>query len=129
MERLHLAPASVDAEFAPRSGGELGVGAGEQVGEGRLVECANLARPDTFSGLDTVAVSSPDCAAGDESLPSYPTPPHAASYAIARTVATPPGLFRNCQDGLTWNGRSARKRRAVSNRPRGLDFQIESLPM
>ncbi|HEY6614681.1 MAG TPA: beta-propeller domain-containing protein, partial [Vicinamibacterales bacterium] len=35
-------------------------GAGEQVGKGRLVECANLARPETFSGLDTVAVSSFD---------------------------------------------------------------------
>jgi uncharacterized secreted protein with C-terminal beta-propeller domain len=35
-------------------------GAGAQVGKGRLVECANLARPETFSGLDTVAVSSFD---------------------------------------------------------------------
>jgi uncharacterized secreted protein with C-terminal beta-propeller domain len=35
-------------------------GAGAQVGKGRLVECANLARPVTFSGLDTVAVSSFD---------------------------------------------------------------------
>ena len=35
-------------------------GAGEQVSRGRLVECADLARPETFSGLDTVAVSSFD---------------------------------------------------------------------
>ena len=35
-------------------------GAGAQVSKGRLVECANLARPETFSGLDTVAVSSFD---------------------------------------------------------------------
>ena len=33
-------------------------GAGASVGRGRLVECADLARPETFSGLDTVAVSS-----------------------------------------------------------------------
>jgi uncharacterized secreted protein with C-terminal beta-propeller domain len=33
---------------------------GAEVGKGRLVECANLARPETFSGLDTVAVSSFD---------------------------------------------------------------------
>ena len=35
-------------------------GAGAEVGKGRLVECADLARPETFSGLDTVAVSSFD---------------------------------------------------------------------
>ena len=35
-------------------------GAGAEVSKGRLVECANLARPETFSGLDTVAVSSFD---------------------------------------------------------------------
>jgi uncharacterized secreted protein with C-terminal beta-propeller domain len=35
-------------------------GAGAEVGKGRLVECANLAHPETFSGLDTVAVSSFD---------------------------------------------------------------------
>jgi uncharacterized secreted protein with C-terminal beta-propeller domain len=35
-------------------------GAGVEVSEGRLVECANLAHPETFSGLDTVAVSSFD---------------------------------------------------------------------
>ena len=35
-------------------------GAGAGVSEGRLVECANLAHPETFSGLDTVAVSSFD---------------------------------------------------------------------
>jgi uncharacterized secreted protein with C-terminal beta-propeller domain len=35
-------------------------GAGADVSKGRLVECANLAHPETFSGLDTVAVSSFD---------------------------------------------------------------------
>ena len=35
-------------------------GAGAEVSTGRLVECADLARPETFSGLDTVAVSSFD---------------------------------------------------------------------
>ncbi|HKX16162.1 MAG TPA: beta-propeller domain-containing protein [Propionibacteriaceae bacterium] len=35
-------------------------GAGAEVSKGRLVECANLARPETFSGLDTVAVSAFD---------------------------------------------------------------------
>ena len=34
--------------------------AGAEVSTGRLVECADLARPETFSGLDTVAVSSFD---------------------------------------------------------------------
>jgi uncharacterized secreted protein with C-terminal beta-propeller domain len=34
--------------------------AGAEVSRGRLVECANLAHPETFSGLDTVAVSSFD---------------------------------------------------------------------
>ena len=34
--------------------------AGAEVSKGRLVECGNLARPETFSGLDTVAVSSFD---------------------------------------------------------------------
>jgi uncharacterized secreted protein with C-terminal beta-propeller domain len=37
-------------------------GAGANVSKGRLVDCANLARPDGFSGLDTVAVSSFDMA-------------------------------------------------------------------
>jgi len=35
-------------------------GAGVEVNSGRLVECRDLARPETFSGLDTVAVSSFD---------------------------------------------------------------------
>ena len=35
-------------------------GAGAQVSKGRLVDCADLARPEAFSGLDTVAVSSFD---------------------------------------------------------------------
>ncbi len=35
-------------------------GAGGEVSNGRLVECANLAHPKTFSGLDTVAVSAFD---------------------------------------------------------------------
>ena len=35
-------------------------GAGAPVSRGRLVECADLARPEKFSGLDTVAVSSFD---------------------------------------------------------------------
>jgi uncharacterized secreted protein with C-terminal beta-propeller domain len=35
-------------------------GAGAQVSEGRLVECADLARPEKFSGLDAVAVSTFD---------------------------------------------------------------------
>jgi uncharacterized secreted protein with C-terminal beta-propeller domain len=35
-------------------------GAGAEVSTGRLVECADLARPEAFSGLDTVAVSSFD---------------------------------------------------------------------
>jgi hypothetical protein len=35
-------------------------GVGAQVSRGRLVECADLARTETFSGLDTVAVSSFD---------------------------------------------------------------------
>jgi uncharacterized secreted protein with C-terminal beta-propeller domain len=35
-------------------------GAGGEVSTGRLVECANLAHPETFSGLDTVAVSAFD---------------------------------------------------------------------
>ncbi len=35
-------------------------GAGWQVGHGRLVNCADLARPADFSGLDTVAVSAFD---------------------------------------------------------------------
>jgi uncharacterized secreted protein with C-terminal beta-propeller domain len=37
-------------------------GSGARVDEGRLVECANLARPERFSGLDSVAVSSFDMA-------------------------------------------------------------------
>ena len=37
-------------------------GSGTQVGAGHLVECADLARPEKFSGLDTVAVSSFDMA-------------------------------------------------------------------
>ena len=35
-------------------------GAGAQVSTGRLVDCADLSRPEAFSGLDTVAVSSFD---------------------------------------------------------------------
>lgn len=35
-------------------------GGGARVGQGRLVECADLARPEQFSGLDTVAVVSFD---------------------------------------------------------------------
>jgi uncharacterized secreted protein with C-terminal beta-propeller domain len=35
-------------------------GTGADVSQGHLVECANLARPEAFSGLDTVAVSSFD---------------------------------------------------------------------
>jgi len=35
-------------------------GTGAKVSQGPLVECGNLARPETFSGLDTVAVSSFD---------------------------------------------------------------------
>jgi uncharacterized secreted protein with C-terminal beta-propeller domain len=35
-------------------------GTGAEVSKGRLVECANLARPEAFSGLDTVALSSFD---------------------------------------------------------------------
>jgi uncharacterized secreted protein with C-terminal beta-propeller domain len=35
-------------------------GGGGELSKGRLVECANLAHPETFSGLDTVAVSSFD---------------------------------------------------------------------
>jgi uncharacterized secreted protein with C-terminal beta-propeller domain len=35
-------------------------GAGAQVANGRLVDCADLAHPEKFSGLDTVAVSSFD---------------------------------------------------------------------
>jgi uncharacterized secreted protein with C-terminal beta-propeller domain len=35
-------------------------GVGAEVSKGPLVECADLARPETFSGLDTVAVSSFD---------------------------------------------------------------------
>jgi uncharacterized secreted protein with C-terminal beta-propeller domain len=42
-------------------------GSGAQVSKGRLVECANLARPETFSGLDTVAVSSFDMRSALES--------------------------------------------------------------
>ena len=35
-------------------------GAGAEVSKGRLVDCANLAHPEAFSGLDTVGVSSFD---------------------------------------------------------------------
>jgi uncharacterized secreted protein with C-terminal beta-propeller domain len=35
-------------------------GTGAKVSQGRLVECANLAHPEAFSGLDTVALSSFD---------------------------------------------------------------------
>ena len=42
-------------------------GAGRQMNKGRLVECAQLARPDVFSGLDTVAVSSFDIGSALES--------------------------------------------------------------
>jgi uncharacterized secreted protein with C-terminal beta-propeller domain len=41
--------------------------AGANVSKGRLVDCANLARPDRFSGLDTVAVSSFDMASALQS--------------------------------------------------------------
>jgi uncharacterized secreted protein with C-terminal beta-propeller domain len=67
-----------DGEISQQSKDELGVavaktnvddwipkytlqdGAGTEVSKGRLVECANLARPEAFSGLDTVALSSFD---------------------------------------------------------------------
>ena len=39
-------------------------GTGAQVSKGRLVECADLARPETFAGLDTVAVASFDMESG-----------------------------------------------------------------
>ena len=42
-------------------------GAGTQMSKGRLVDCAQLARPDVFSGLDTVAVSSFDIGSALES--------------------------------------------------------------
>jgi uncharacterized secreted protein with C-terminal beta-propeller domain len=42
-------------------------GAGAQVSAGRLVDCADLARPRKFSGLDTVAVSSFDMASALQS--------------------------------------------------------------
>ena len=42
-------------------------GAGAPVSKGRLVECADLARPEEFSGLDTVAVSSFDMASALQS--------------------------------------------------------------
>ena len=42
-------------------------GAGAPVSRGRLVECADLARPEKFSGLDTVAVSSFDMGSALES--------------------------------------------------------------
>ena len=42
-------------------------GAGAEVSEGRLVECADLAHPERFSGLDTVAVSSFDMGSALES--------------------------------------------------------------
>ncbi|HEY6687423.1 MAG TPA: beta-propeller domain-containing protein [Propionibacteriaceae bacterium] len=43
-------------------------GAGGEVSKGRLVECANLAHPKTFSGLDTVAVSTFDMGSALQSL-------------------------------------------------------------
>ena len=39
-------------------------GTGAQVSKGRLVECADLARPETFAGLDTVALASFDMESG-----------------------------------------------------------------
>ena len=42
-------------------------GAGAQVSKGLLVDCANLARPQKFSGLDTVAISSFDMTSALES--------------------------------------------------------------
>ena len=42
-------------------------GLGAQMSKGRLVDCDNLARPETFSGLDTVAVSSFDMRSALES--------------------------------------------------------------
>ena len=41
----------------------LADGSGAQVDEGHLVDCADLARPEKFSGLDTVAVSAFDTSA------------------------------------------------------------------
>ena len=55
--RAAVAKTNVD-DWIPRY--TLQDGAGADVTKGRLVECANLARPETFSGLDTVAVSSFD---------------------------------------------------------------------
>ena len=42
-------------------------GAGTQMSKGRLVDCAQLARPDVFSGLDTLAVFSFDIGSALES--------------------------------------------------------------
>ena len=42
-------------------------GSGARVSKGRLVECPDLARPEKFSGLDTVAVSSFDMASALQS--------------------------------------------------------------
>jgi uncharacterized secreted protein with C-terminal beta-propeller domain len=55
--RAAVAKTSVD-DWIPRY--TLQDGAGAEVTKGRLVECANLAHPESFSGLDTVAVSSFD---------------------------------------------------------------------
>jgi hypothetical protein len=55
--RAAVANTNVD-DWIPTYALQDGVGA--EVSKGRLVECANLARPETFSGLDTVAVSSFD---------------------------------------------------------------------
>ena len=44
-----------------------------------------------------------------------------AVRAMACTRAAPPGLFRNCQDGLTWKGRSARK--SVTERGEDVAFR------
>ena len=58
-EELRAAVASTHVDdWIPRYA--LQDGAGGEVSKGRLVECANLAHPETFSGLDTVAVSAFD---------------------------------------------------------------------
>jgi hypothetical protein len=42
------------------------------------------------------------------------------SQAIVSIVLTPPGAFRNCAGGFTWNGRTASTRVSVSGRSVGL---------
>ncbi len=58
--RAAVAASTVD-DWLP--GYTLTDGSGAEVSSGRLVDCPDLARPDTFSGIDTVAVSSFDLAA------------------------------------------------------------------